>query len=148
MTTVVWSAQDALLTLLTGLPSTEGFAVTMGWPLRLEDRHVWVSGDVEASEQIYAISGLGGKDERVRIRVVVMVTDRTDDYLVPRDAVKVVSDAIEDAIAADPTLTGTCELAEVTAVEVDEAVTSEQPLTRSVVAALTVTVRAWREPGN
>lgn len=136
-----WGAQDALYNLLKNSPALADSQVTYGSPLRLEDENIWVHGATDDWASSYQVSGLRAKDERFTLRVSIAVVRLGDDYLKPRDRVRALGEAVEDLIAGDRTLGGTCELAYIERVALEDSMTDERH--RAVGMTLFVACRAW-----
>lgn len=136
-----WAAQDALYALLEAAGTLDAAQLSIGRPTRDEPVQVWVSGETEQWNADYVVSGLAGKDETFVIRVNVQVTRLGTDYVKVRDDVKDLGQAVEDVIAANPTLSGTVELAQIGSVRLAETLTDERH--RTVALQMDVSCRAW-----
>jgi hypothetical protein len=137
----LWNAQDALYALLGAAGTLNGAQLSLGRPTRDEPSQVWVSGETEVWNAEYAISGLGAKDETFTMRVNVQVTRLGTEYVKARDDVKELGQAVEDVIADNPTLSGTVELAQISASRLAETLTDERH--RTVALQIDVSCRAW-----
>lgn len=148
--TAIYAAQDALLALIKALPCTtvkptfsEGFdTIALGFPPGgVKDRSIWIAGDTEDTEQTYRVSSLTAKEEAFGFRVHCIVSVRDADYTTARALVEQFTEELEPAINSDYTLSGTVELAEVTSVDLDEAIPSAG--VRQVAAIVRVACCAW-----
>lgn len=136
-----WAAQDALFSLLEASGDFNDAQLSLGRPTRDEPVQVWVSGETEQWNANYVVSGLHGKDETFVLRVNVQVTRLGTDYAKVRDDVKDLAQAVEDVVAANPTLTGTVELAQINSVRLGETLADERH--RTVAIQMDVSCRAW-----
>lgn len=137
----LWAAQEALYDLLKASSGLADSQVTYGAPLRFEDENIWVHGSVEDWNANYQVSGLTAKDESFTLRVSIAVVRLGDEYLKPRDRVKALGEVVEDIIATHRTLGGTCELAVIERVVMEDSMTDERH--RAVGITLYVKCRAW-----
>lgn len=124
MRSQVWAAQDALYTALSGATYPGRVSVDLGVPGRLEQDHVWVSGEVDEWAALYRTSGLAAKDESFSIRVHIYST-RLGGYTDARDRVQELGEVVEDAVGADYTLSGTVMLAKISRSQLEESITDE-----------------------
>jgi hypothetical protein len=125
--------QDALLVLIeTALPGVEvGIS-----PANIQPEHVWINGEVTELRRNYRQSGVVAADEQYEL-LVHLLTERADpDYLVVRDRMQALTDAVCDALAADPTLGGLAKLVVVARAQVEETFKDES--TRQMMTTLTV----------
>jgi hypothetical protein len=137
----LFDTQDALETLLSGSTDLTGVPVHLGTPLKLSDLKevVWVSGEVDDWNQVYAVSGLQATDETFVIRVHALVTV-TGKFVDGRNRIKALVQAIEDVVAANRQLSGNVELAKVTNIALEEARLDERR--HQVLATVYVNCRA------
>lgn len=137
----LWAAQDALYALLAASNGLSAATVTLGRPTADEGDQVWVNGEVDVWSSDYQLSGLGAKNEtfilQVRIRVVRVGTT----YTTVRDVARDYGRAVEDVIAANPTLSSTVMLANIANVRLEDALVDER--TRGVALVLDVSCQAW-----
>lgn len=134
----IWEAQDALLALLSDSAPLAKITRGLGSPMKLDRKHVWISGEVEDWNLAYTTSGLVSRDEEFNLRIHVLVTKTGVTYENVRAEVVTLGQAVEDAIASDVTLAGTVMLATVARATIDEA-TGGDGRTRSIL--LTIHVR-------
>lgn len=137
----VWGAQDALYALLAAQSGFTGVQVGLGRPAQDQDENVWVSGELTVWDSEYRVSGLGAKDETFTLQVSVLVTRLGGDYSKTRNRVRDLGQIVEDVIAANPTLSGTVELAQFTGGRVSESMVDERR--RAVIMTMDVDCRAW-----
>lgn len=152
--TTSFDAQDALYAALLArkaLPGNPlqsgvtpaGVEITLGGPGTYEKEHVWIAGDIEPYTSDYQVSGLETKDETYELRVHIIVTRQVRTYVEVRDRAKVILREIERAVASDVFLGGCpITLASIARYQVEEAIPSEQPMTRQVLLSVWVRVRA------
>lgn len=111
MRSVLWDAQDALLATIRAATFPDRHITTsLGRPATLETDAVWVGGEVDTWNSQYRVSGLVAKDEEFTLRVYVYAV-KLGGYEDARNRVRALSEVVEDALAADPTLGGTVMLA-------------------------------------
>lgn len=146
MRSSVYASQNALVSLLEGVSALSSATVSLGHPARLGKREVWVGGDVEDWRVEYRQSGLVARDEEYTLRVSVLVTMTGASYEKVRDEVRTYTDAIEDALAADPTLGGEVMLATVVDPTLDEAI-GQDGRSRMVLETLGVRIKAHVDAG-
>lgn len=120
--TQAWAAQDALLTALQAQSWPVGVNPTLGTPARMESDSVWVSGEVEAWNAEYRVSGLRQKDETFTLRIHCLATRLGGDYASLRARLEEFGGIVEDAVEADHTLDGTVMLATITSQQVEETI--------------------------
>lgn len=139
----VWSVQDALLDVITTAlhadPETSKLRVSLGVPPKPGKEEVWISGEINEWSQSYPYSGLTAKEEQFSLRIAIISTRLGLDYVGNRDRVALIGRIIEDAIHADPTLGGACELVKVGSAMLEEAILGERE--RAVGLNLDVDVR-------
>lgn len=142
MNSNIYDAQDALKTLITNAPALAGVTKSLGTPLKLETLKevVWVSGEVSEWNQDYRVSGLQAKDETFQLRVHCLVT-KTGDFKAARDRAKSFATAVEDVVAANHTLSGTVELAQVRSGAIEEARLDDTK--HQVLITVYINCRAW-----
>jgi hypothetical protein len=109
-------------------------------------REIWVSGDAEEWGLQYRQSGLAARDEEYVLRINAFVMMTGADYEKVRDEVRTYTDAIEDALAADPTLGGAVMLATVTDASLDEGI-GQDGRSRMVLETLGVRIKAHVDAG-
>jgi hypothetical protein len=137
----LWAAQDALFTLLDASAGLGDASVTLGRPPADEGDQVWVSGEVDLWSAEYAVSGLGAKDESFTLQVRIRVNRVGTTYTTVRDVARDYGRAVEDVIAANPTLSGTVMLANISNVRLEDALLDER--TRGCALVIDVACRAW-----
>lgn len=137
----LWAAQDALYDLLKADGDLAPAQVTLGRPTKEETDSVWVSGEVSDWLAEYQVSGLAAKDETFALRVGILCVRLGTEYVKCRDAVKALGEAVEDVIAANPTLSDTVMLAQIRNARVEETLTDERH--RAVQLTIDVECRAW-----
>lgn len=139
----LWTVQDSLLdvisTAIAAEPQTDKVRVSLGVPPKMGKEEVWISGEVQQWDQTYPYSGLRAKEERFTLRIGIISTRLGLDYTANRDRVALIGQVVEDAVHADPTLGGVCELAVVSAGLLEEAILSERE--RAVGLNLDVDIR-------
>lgn len=140
----LWDAQQALYALVAAavtLHPREG-QVTLGNPIGdLLAENVWVSGQVDDWNTDYRVSGVKAKDETFTLRVSIAVIRLGHEYLTARDRVKEIAQDIEDAIAADTTLGGVAQLAQISNMKLEDSIMDERR--RGVGLNIYVSVRTW-----
>lgn len=140
----LWSCQDALYsiveTAVSPLLARDGL-VTLGNPADLMPENVWVSGQVDDWNTDWKVSGLGAKDEDFTFRVSIAVIRLGSEYLEARERVEVLAQAIEDAIAANPTLNGEAMLAKIVSLRLEDTLVDERR--RGVGLNIYVNVKTW-----
>lgn len=124
MRSQVWVAQDALYAALDSATYPGRVSVDLGVPGRLEQDHIWVSGEVDEWAALYRTSGLAAKDESFTIRVHIYST-RLGGYTDARARVQELGEVVEDAVGADYTLDGTVMLAKISRSQLEESITDE-----------------------
>lgn len=137
----VWAAQEALYDLLAAAPEFAGVHVTYGAPTKEQPENLWVHGQVDDWNAAYRVSGTYAKDETFTLKVSVAVVRLGGDYLPARERVRELSAVVEDLIAADMTLGGTCELATIERAQLEDAMIDERR--RAVGITVFVKCRAW-----
>lgn len=120
--TRVWDAQDALLTALQAQAWPTGVTPTLGTPARMEADSVWVSGEVEAWNAEYRVSGLRQKDETFTLRIHCLATRLGGDFTTLRDRLESFGALVEDAVDGNPTLSSTVMLATIVSQQVEETI--------------------------
>lgn len=142
----LWDVQDALYSIIAAavgptLHPREG-QVTLGNPTGdLMPENVWVSGQVDDWTTDHRVSGLGAKDETFVLKVSVAVVRLGTEYLKARQRAQEIAQDVEDAIAANPKLNNTCELAKITSFRLEDSLVDERR--RGVGITLFVTCRTW-----
>lgn len=140
----LWEAQDALFSIVQSAVSVhprEG-QVTLGNPTGDPlPENVWVSGQVDDWNTDYRVSGLGAKDETFVLRVSVVVIRLGTEYIKARQRVEELSQSIEQAIHAHPTLQDTVMLAKITSFRLEDSLVDERR--RGVGLNIYVTCQAW-----
>lgn len=137
----LWDAQDELYALLDAASALNGVQVTLGRPTKEDTDSVWVSGEVSDWLAEYQVSGLAAKDETFSLRVGILCVRLGTEYVKVRNAVKALGEAVEDVVAANPTLGGTVMLAQIRNARVEETLTDERH--RAVQLSIDVECRAW-----
>lgn len=133
-----YAAQDALKALIaTALPTVQ---VSLGTPARMPEEAVWVSGEIDDWAQAYAVSGLQASDETFTLRVHCLTT-WTGDYAGMRARIKTLSDSIETAVKAAPTLSGAVELIRPDSFVLEEALVDDRR--RQGLLTIFFACRAW-----
>jgi hypothetical protein len=117
----IYEAQTALLGLLQASTPLARIAKGLGAPAKFEQDHVWVSGEVDEWQRDYRQSGLASMDEQFTLRVHVLVRRSGATYGEVLTRVRVLAEAVEDAVNADYTLGGAVMLATVQRGTIDEA---------------------------
>lgn len=152
--TTAFEAQDRLYAALLarkalpGNPLAEGATpagveISEGGPGTYEKEHVWISGDIDTWTAQYTISGLQAKDESYELRVHVLVTKQTKSYVETRDRARVLLAEVERALSSDVFLGGCpITLAEIARFQMEEAIPSEQPMTRQILLTAWVRINA------
>lgn len=140
----LWDCQDALYTVVetavTPLLGRDGL-VTLGNPPELLAENVWVSGQVDDWSTDWKVSGLGSKDEDFTLRVSIAVIRLGSEYLEARARVEEIAQEIEDAISANPTLSGNAMLAKIATFRLEDTLVDERR--RGVGLNIYVNVRTW-----
>lgn len=138
----LWAAQDALYALVADTVhlGRDG-QVTLGAPLELLDENVWVSGEVDDWNTDWQVSGLQAKDETFTLRVSIVVQHLGTDYLPSRQRVQEIGELVEQAIAADHTLGGVCELARIASFRLEDTLMGDNK--RGVGLSIFVNCRTW-----
>lgn len=128
MLTKLWDAQDALYSLIhaNSTLATQKIPVTLGDPGRREAEHVWIGGEITDWTQEYGVSGLQARDEEFVIPVITVVVWTSEDYATARARIKVIGNAIENTLSANPTLNGTVMHATITRMSTDEGAIPEE----------------------
>lgn len=138
----LWAAQDALFSIVENAVTLgRDGQITLGSPLELMAENVWVSGEVDDWQTNYRVSGLGSKDEEFTLRVSIACAHLGTDYRDTRLRVEALGQEIEDAIAADHTLAGTCELAVVSSFRLEDSLMGDR--TRGVGLNIYVRCTTW-----
>jgi hypothetical protein len=146
MRSSVYDAQSALVGLLEGIPAASTANISLGHPARMGRREIWVGGDAEDWGVTYRQSGLAARDEEYVLRIHAFVMLTGADYTKVRDEVRTYTDAIEDALAANPTLGGAVMLATVTDPSLDEGI-GQDGRSRMVLETLGVRIKAHVDAG-
>jgi len=137
----VWAAQDALYTLLGASTGLSGASLTLGRPTADEGDQVWISGEIDVWNADYQLSGLGAKNESFTLQVRIRVNRIGTTYVTVRDVARDYGRAVEDVIAANPTLNGSVMLAKITGARLEDALLDER--TRGVALIIDVACDAW-----
>lgn len=140
MRSAIPAFQDALKTVVrASIPAA--VRVTLGYPTgTLEDLDVVLPGETTV-EVDAGVSGMRQRDETLRTEVRCWAELITDDYLEARDAALALSNAVDDGVAADPTLGGVVESAHVSEIRMQEGMTDNTRqcgITLVVTAVVTV----------
>lgn len=138
----LWAAQDALYDVVSdAVKLGRDGQVVLGSPLELMTENVWVSGEVDEWTSDWRVSGLQAKDESFTLRVSIAVKDLGTEYRPTRQRVQQIGQQVEDAIIANPTLNGICELAKVTSFRLEDALMEDRE--RGVGLNIYVTCQTW-----
>ena len=122
--TLAPQVQAALLAAIApSLPATT--SISLGYPTGgLADQQVWICGDFD-STIAWATTGWTQRAEEGTTEVRVSVVQTTPNFADPQALALLIAGCVEDAIAADRTLGGVVDRAEVTAIKGQEAIPEE-----------------------
>lgn len=140
----LWVCQDALYAIVEAAVSpilAKDGLVTLGNPAELMPENVWVSGQVDDWNTDWKVSGLRAKDEDFTFRISIAVVRLGSEYLEARQRVEEIAQEIEDAISADPTLSGHAMLAKIVSFRLEDSLVDERR--RGVGLNMYVNVRTW-----
>lgn len=121
MNSAIYDAHDALETLLAASSPLTAVFKGQGTPMDLATGidAVWISGEVDNWNEDYRETGLQSKDETFIIRVHCLATV-IGDFKAARAMIKTYGQAVEAAVIANHTLTGTVNLAQIKAGAIEE----------------------------
>lgn len=142
--TTIWAAQDHAMALLTARRASDGSALahvtlTLGKPGRVEEDHVWVSGEVPEWSRDPDATYLDRETYQLLVHVYSQLA--TQDY---DDVRRRLRPMVEEVFAAlEPVLwlgaaDGAITTARVRGGQVEEEIIREQPMTRAMLATIRV----------
>lgn len=138
----LWDAQEALFHLVDDrLKLGKDGQVTFGNPTELLPENVWISGEVDDWNTDWRVSGLAAKDESFTLRISIAVIRLGTDYQVARERVRELGREVEDAISADPTLSGIVMLAKISSFRLEDTLVDDRR--RGVGLNIYVSCQAW-----
>ncbi len=141
ITSVLSEMEDGLLALLAARPALDGVKQQAGDPgADLRTEHIFTI-ELATADQSWADSSGAEKSEELSLTVVVYVARKGAAYTDLRDRAQALAGEIEQAIADDPTLSGSVWDASVTRVERDGGIAGDN--VRVAVLSLTVSATAF-----
>lgn len=120
--TNLFLTQDALAVLLNAKTEIRAIGgAVVGYPIGGPGQEaVWVSGSVDDWQQDWLLSNMTVKDESFVLAVRIVVSMTTADYTVVRGRLSTLMHAVTNAVAADWSIGGTCQMANVERLELAE----------------------------
>lgn len=146
--TALWAIQDAIIASLVaeralGGSPLAGKPITLGYPGRLSEDHIFLAGEADEWRQKYGVSNLGAKDEELTLRLYVFVKLNTDSYAEARAYLAPISARIEQRLNEQFTLAGSTMLVQVSRLRLEEALTGDQPASRELLLTMYLSCRSW-----
>lgn len=153
--TALWAAQDHAYALIDAARHVVGnalavvdphfgrVALDLGQPTKIQPDHVWISGEVP--DWTREPDSTDHDVEVFRFRVHVYCERATSEYLKVRDRTRAMTSAVLKELAPDRWLGaggGAIFTARVRGGQVEESITNEQPMTRAMLATVTIEPRA------